>query len=204
MKRHIILFSIGISLLFGACTSDYELDRPVFIDDEIYPGLPAYTEWGYNSFGVYIDRRPFTSSNWDLPVKVIAKDRTLQFQLRGNMSYYSMNSYSWNALTFFIKGLSMEDYKDLLYLHEQTFDLTSDNCQVTLERDGMTYELPILSGALNFKRAQHLYIDKQSQQVILSGTFNFKTIIEEEPITASEGRFDLGIGDDNFYFYPRN
>ena len=201
MKRHILLFSIGISLLFGSCSSDYELDRPVFIADEIYPDLPAYSEWGYNSFGVYIDRNPFISSYWDLPVKVIAKSDILQLQLRGYTSYYN-----WTTLTFFIKDQPITDYEDLLSLHEQTFDLTSDNCRITLakETSEAIHELAVLSGILNFKRVQHLYVDKQSQQVILSGTFSFKAVMGTEPITASEGRFDLGIGEDNFFLDTRN
>ena len=199
MKRHIIiLFSIGISFLFGACDSDYELNRPVFVIDETYPDLPAYTEWGYNSFGVHIDRSPFTSSYWDLPVKVIAKNDTLQFQLRGQLNY------RWTTLSFFIKGQSMEDYEDLLSLHEQILDLTSDNCKIVLEINGLAGELEVLSGELNFKRAQRLYVDEQSQQVILSGTFNFKAVMDTEHITAGNGRFDLGIGDDNFYFDTRD
>ena len=197
MKHYILLFGVCISLLFGACSVDYELNRPVFNPDEIHPELPAYSEWGYNSFGMFIDRRAFVSSYWDLPVKIMVQDDILQLQLRGYTRYYD-----WNILTFFIKGLSFSTYEDLLSLHEQSFDLTSDNCRITLTGADRTiiHELGVLSGELNFKRAQHLYVDKQSQQVILSGTFNFKAMMEAEPITASEGRFDLGVGEDNFYF----
>jgi hypothetical protein len=62
-------------------------------------------------------------------------------------------------------------------------------------------EIPvkILSGSLYFKRVQNLSVDKRPIEAILSGYFEFQAIIRDEPVTVSEGRFDLGIGSDNFF-----
>jgi len=42
-------------------------------------------------------------------------------------------------------------------------------------------------------------VDKVLTESILSGTFNFKTFINAEPVSISNGRFDVGIGSENFY-----
>lgn len=63
----------------------------------------------------------------------------------------------------------------------------------------MKYEAEILEGELNFKRVQILQVDKKVVEAILSGYFDLKAIINGKPITVSDGRFDVGIGRDNFY-----
>jgi hypothetical protein len=65
----------------------------------------------------------------------------------------------------------------------------------------MKYTANILSGELTFKRAQNLLVDEKQVEVILSGYFEFKALIDNEPVTISNGRFDVGISPDNFYNY---
>jgi hypothetical protein len=46
-----------------------------------------------------------------------------------------------------------------------------------------------------------LFVDEEKQQVILSGVFSFKAVVEGEPVTVSEGRFDVGMSSLNFFKY---
>ena len=66
---------------------------------------------------------------------------------------------------------------------------------------GVEDTLTIIDGELYFKRVQHLLVDKRSVEAILSGYFQFKTLVDGKPITLSNGRFDVGIGYENFYSY---
>ena len=77
----IILFTL---LLACEKAEDYSLSQTIFIEDSYYPGLPIYSEWGYNTFGAYIDRKPFISTDYDLPVKIIVNTDTLHMILRQN------------------------------------------------------------------------------------------------------------------------
>jgi hypothetical protein len=59
MKKILIAFVsvLSLNLLFSCQKmSDYELSGTFFIEDPYYPGLPIYSEWGYNTFGAYIYR----------------------------------------------------------------------------------------------------------------------------------------------------
>jgi hypothetical protein len=57
----------------------------------------------------------------------------------------------------------------------------------------------IIEGLLKFTRVQRLFVDELETKCIISGLFDFKTFINGEPIAVSHGRFDLGIGYDNFF-----
>ena len=50
----ILVIATGCSYDF-----DYRISNSVFIEDDEKPGLPIYSEKGYNSFGVYwgLDRK---------------------------------------------------------------------------------------------------------------------------------------------------
>ena len=197
MKKHIIVSLLSI-LMFASCKDmDYDLQQSVFIEDPVYPGLPEYSEWGYNTFGAYIDRKPFTSNNRDLPAKIIVNDDTLNLQLAGTMGGESMN------MKFSFIGYPVPDYDGLTELNGQTFDLTSEQCIVSLTRNGIVETLDVFEGTFAVQSVQNLVVDGELIKSILSGRFSFKTFINREPTAIANGRFDLGIGYDSFYNFRR-
>jgi hypothetical protein len=201
MKPNHYIPAIIVSILmltFVSC--DYEADsyilkKSVFIEDVENPGLPIYSEWGYNTFGAYIDRKAFTSGNDDMPAKIIVNSDTMHIMLKGIMS----NQFA--SITFSFIGYPIADYPDLHVLHNTILDMKGDRCIVTLTRGTKVEELRIIEGKMDIKRVQKLYVDKQFAKSIISGTFNFKTFFDKEPVAISAGRFDLGIGYESFYNY---
>jgi hypothetical protein len=196
MKTYFKIFIfISIATLFACQSEDYQLQKSIFIEDETSPGLPIYSEWGYNTFGAYIDRTKFISDNQILPAKIIVNHDTLNIMLNG--IYQEVKT----TLKFSIKGYSPKDYSDLTNLNGTKIDLKNQNTTIYLTQDNVVSTLKVIEGELYFKRVQLLYVDKQQMQSLLSGTFAFKTFKGTEPIAVSGGRFDFGIGYDNFYNY---
>lgn len=190
-----LLMLIPIGLCSCAKMEEFNLSGTVFIEDPYYPGLPVNSEWGYNTFGAYIDRKPFVSTTEDLPVKIIVNGDTLHFTLRGRMGTQDVD------LKFSIKGYSPATYFDLTDLDNQTINLKESGRAVTLKIGGVTTFLNLIEGELTIKRVQRLYVDEEPTRTIISGEFNLKTFLDNEPIAISYGRFDLGIGYENFYNY---
>ncbi len=202
MKNQIFISGIILILSAASCSKDYELDKSVLIPDKDYPDLPAYTEWGYNTFGALYDREPFLY-NPGVPVKVINSGGKTSFTLKGHKGtsgYYYSNDNSL-SLTFDLIGFLPLSYSDLISLNDTIIDLTNPLCKVSLLSDTVKWDVKILNGSLNFKRAQNLIIDKQQAEVILSGTFEFQALINNEPTSVTAGRFDDGISFDNFFKY---
>jgi len=201
MKNHLIVFW-ALTLLFAGCSKENELKKSVMVYDKEFTDLPAYTEWGYNTFGAYYDREVFSWNNEMVPAKVIVSDNEMLFILDGQKgtSYYYDNSEEM-TLTLKLGGFVPGKYTDLTILNDTIFDLTNPAYQVIVSIDTTKYKATILSGEFTFKRAQNLLVDKKQVEVILSGYFEFKALINAKPITVSDGRFDVGIGPDNFYMY---
>lgn len=200
MKKQLLIFSAAI-LIFLSCSKENELKKSVFVYDKEFTDLPAYSEWGYNTFGAYYDRIPFVSNNMVVPAKVIVQNNTMSFVLAGQKQSENYYSNSEMAITFKMPGYTPEDYTGLLQLNDVVLDLSKPAYQVLVSIDTMKYNATILSGELKFKRAQNLLVDKKQIEVILSGYFEFKALINDKPITVSDGRFDVGISSDNFYKY---
>lgn len=186
---------IAISIFISSCSynDEIELSRSVFINDQANPGLPAYSEWGYNTFGAYIDRKVFVSENYELPTKVIVNGDTLKMQFRGRMNNLP------TTLRFWFIGYNPLSYEDLTSFNDKVINLKSDNCIITYTQNDTTKTLKIIEGEMHFIKAQNLYIDKELTRTILSGKFQFKTFFDNEPIAITNGRFDFGIGYENFY-----
>lgn len=185
---------IAISVMVASCSSaDFELSKTVFVEDVDYPGLPIYSEWGYNTFGAYIDRSVFTSSSYVLPTKIIVNSDTFKLYLKGMMNDKP------TTIKFEIKGYAPADYPDLISLNDSVINLKNSDCKVTLENGYSVQVLRIIEGNIKFKRVQNLYVDKAFAKTIVSGIFNFKTFFDGEPVAITNGRFDLGIGYENFY-----
>jgi len=174
---------------------DFSLSGSVFIQDPYYPGLPIYSEWGYNTFGAYIDRKPFTSTSEDLPAKIIVNPDTLNLILRGRMG----NDYV--DLKFSIKGYSPATNYELTELDHTTINLKEGGHFVTLKINNESQILKLIEGEVVIQRVQRLFVDEEPMRTIMSGYFNFKTFLNGEPVAISYGRFDLGIGYENFYNY---
>lgn len=203
MKKLIFIFSAAV-LIFLGCSKENELKKSVFIYDAEFTDLPAYSEWGYNTFGAYYDRVPFISNTKTVPAKVIIMDNAMSFVLGGQKqaeNYYSGSNYQEMTITFKMPGFAPEQYTGLIVLNDTVLDLKNPEYQVLVSIDTMKYTAVILSGELKIKRAQNLLVDKKQIEVILSGYFEFKALINNKPITVSDGRFDVGINSDNFYSY---
>ncbi len=203
MKKSIYSLLITAAILTG-CSKEYELRESVFIPDKTFSELPAYTEWGYNTFGAFYDRELFLYSTKEVPAKIICTGGTTSFVLRGQKNSYGY--YYWNdademSVTFALSGLQPSGFADLVSLNGKSFDLTDVSNKVTVFMDGATIEPQMLEGELVFRRAQQLFVDKQQIEVILSGEFSFKAIVSGNPVSMSEGRFDVGIANDNFFKY---
>lgn len=203
MKKYLfIIISVTIVVASG-CTKDNELKKSVFIEDSEYPDLPKYSEWGYNTFGAYYDREAFVSNDNEVPAKIIVTNNLTSFVLTGQdgaYSYYSSSNTNM-SMTFKISGFLPQNYKQLIALNDTTFDLRNSSYQVLVTIGTVTNTATIIEGGLTFKRAQNLIVDTKQEEVILSGYFDFKALINNEPITISDGRFDVGISSDNFYNY---
>lgn len=201
MKTRLIIF-LSVLLLFAACSKENELKNSVMIYDEEFTDLPAYSEWGYNTFGAYYDRQVFISNSVIVPAKVIVTNNEMSFLLEGqNGTYDDYYGYAEMSIAFNIPGFTPEKYSDLLVLNDTIFDLTNPAYELIVSIDTINYTVDILSGEFNFKRAQNLLVDEKQIEVILSGYFEFQALVGGKPITVSNGRFDVGIGTDNFYNY---
>jgi hypothetical protein len=196
----ILIIPIVIFLTTG-CKKDKELSNSVYISDAENPELPVYSEWGYNTFGAYYDRIPFISNNDAVPVKIIVTNDSTSFVFQGQKGPYDYYSNNAMSLIFKIKGFLPDSYNDLIILNDTLIDLKNPAIRVTVKMDASEYDATIISGHLEFKRAQNLIVDKKEVEVILSGHFEFQALINNEPIAISDGRFDLGIGPDNFFKY---
>jgi hypothetical protein len=204
MKTHIAALTF-ILLIISSCSKEYELDKSIYIADKDYPGLPAYTEWGYNTFGALYDRKPFVNTDFNVPAKIISTGGKTSFSLIGHLGESNYNYYATSekpiTLNFDLLGFIPESLPDLIDLNDTIIDLTNPLCKVSLSLDTVKYDLTVLNGFLKFIRAQNLVVDKQQYEVILSGIFDFQALINNEPTSISVGRFDLGIANDNFFRY---
>ncbi|MDR1652370.1 MAG: hypothetical protein LBS01_01730 [Prevotellaceae bacterium] len=210
MKQYIFT-AISIMALFVSCSkSEPQMDRNIFIPDENDSQLPAYTEWGYNSFGAKIDRQYFVSTSHIMPCRALYKDGYLQFSLSG-VYWLTYSGNTEMTLSFSFPCEQLHTYADLLILNEKNMELSAGDIQVVQTKVENTAQsrietidtLNVVSGMLHFRRAQLLSIDDQPNRAIVSGVFEFRYIEDNNvfPVSVSNGRFDIGINRDNFYAY---
>lgn len=195
--KYINLFSfILILVVTTGCSHDfdYRISNSIFIEDHDNPGLPIYSEKGYNSFGVYWGLTPLTTQQLHDPSQIVVKNDSCHIHLsavKGNDAY---------TLVFSIPEYTPATFTELLSLHNQKFDLAKKECGISLLHHKQPTELKILEGTFHIKRAQNMYVDKELESVILSGIFSFKSTVDNEPATFSNGRFDMRFGNENFYY----
>ena len=208
MKKYIIfpIFVLIISSLLVSCSrdSDFYLQQSIFIEDPLNPGLPIYSEWGYNTFGVFVNRQPFISQRNHLPAQIIVYPDTLNLILTGVRG----NARTRTVLTFSFIGYAPRTYSDLIMLNGVTIDLTDRTKSLvtlteTIDFEEITTELMPFNGEFTFQRVQNLFVDNELDKSIISGRFRFQTRYRNEYITFDRGRFDFAMGFDNFFYIPR-
>lgn len=196
-KNTLALVALFAVVLATSCSSNgdnYIIGQTVFIEDKSNPGLPIYSELGYNSFGAYWDRGAFISERYKAPTKVLVRTDTCHWQFNGTIEGRAY------MLTFSFPDFLPKQHEDMLWFDNQKTDLTdSEKCCVFLNDGSTNTKLTILEGEMEIKRAQKLYVDRELYRTVLSGRFSFKAIDNDIPYSFSSGRFDLGIGDDNFF-----
>ena len=192
MKKYVF---IAMILLLSSCAADDEMEQTIFVPDVANSNLPAYTEWGYNSFGAMYERNYFLATNDIVPCKITYQNGIITFSLSGRVSL------SNTTLNFsFPVNETLRNYKDLLALHQKEIDLTDSACEVRMTTNSGTKPLTVLSGKLFFQRVQLLRINEKEDRVILSGTFDLSFLRDKNPETLTEGRFDVGIA--NLFILP--
>lgn len=193
---HFFLFTL---ILIGSAgcshTFEYRISDSVFIEDIENPGLPIYSEKGYNSFGVYWGLTPWRAGSGHDPSKIVVKDDSCHIHLSG-----SIDGVTPYTLVLSLPDYMPDNFTDLLSLNGKSFNLPATECATSLLWGNSRRDLKILEGAFIIKRAQNLYIDKELQGIVLSGIFSFKATVDDEPTTFSNGRFDMRFGEDNFYY----
>lgn len=167
------------------------MDKTVFIPDEDDPILPAYTEWGYNSFGAEYERDYFLVSHKIVPCKITYSNQQLQFLLHGTTNYTGKEM----KLLFVFNSEQISELEDFKKLHQKEIDLSAHECTVKMDNT----VLEVSAGKLHFKRVQLLIIDNEPMnRVLLSGTFDLNFMQNGFPASISNGRFDLGITKKDF------
>ncbi len=196
MKK-IIFLIILIASIITSCSKETELTDSIYVADQEDPNLPAYTEWGYNTFGVIWERKYFTYSTSDIPLKITKNNDSISFLFQGINS----TNYEYMGLRFTYIDGHINDYLDFLSYQDHSVNFIYDTVKVELLQQNMEPKtLNILDGTLHFKRAQTLFIDdREEEQIILSGTFSLKFLDNAIPESMTGGRFDFGINDDIFY-----
>ena len=195
MKRYLI---IAAALIAMTACSKSDFKQTQYIEDPDYPGLPIYSEMGYNTFGAYINEQPFTVSN----------DNYLPFYLVADRDYLTMSLYGRRDTSLdmvFILPIDstyhLEDYHSLLALDGKTFpiDTTPTSCNVLFDGLFAPEIESIYSGYIKFEKVQQLIVDKTDTEVVLSGKFQFRAFTTDSTrIDVTGGRFDLGVDNANF------
>ena len=199
MKTHTFIF-VFLTLLLISCRKDV-MDKIIFIPDEKDPNLPAYTEWGYNSFGakygndyflVFVPNKKTITLNTITPCTIKHSNHQIQFLLHGVLR----NGHEMRLLFTFPLIEQMTGYYDLVKLPKEEIVLSAaNNCTVSIDNT----PLHDLNGKLHFKRVQLLNIDGTMERAILSGTFELDFKKNGVNETISNGRFDMGISNKEFF-----
>lgn len=190
-----ILFLLLIFIATGCSNDESELSDSVYQQDPKNPGLPAYSELGYNTFGANYDRDVFSFSYNKIPLKITENGTELALIFEGNYGYKGEMT-----MKIILPSSKATTYQDLLIYDKKNIDLAAADVKIELIYNGTTEVITILDGELNFKRAQNIYLDRVKHGIILSGTFNFKFIANKTPLKMSNGRFDILVNNENFYY----
>jgi len=188
---HVFRFLL-FSALTVSCVEDAELHRSIFIRDKKYPDLPQYSEWGYNTFGAFVNNEVFVSGEYTDPANVYPEGQSITFSLSGEKRSIGKDTAQM-VIYFVFPGYSRDEDHFFRSLNDSVFDLTDSYCQVFIETDYTRYPVDVSSGELHFIRVQNLIVDNYPEETILSGTFGFSGMMNGNEIYVSQGRFDVGV-----------
>lgn len=173
---------------------DYRISNSVFIEDEDKPGLPVYSEKGYNSFGVYWGLSPLSTQRPHDQSTIEVRNDSCHILFSGSVG---QDPYT---LVISIPGYTPRTFTALLSLNDKNFDIEKSECAVQLLYGNRPLEFTAKEGSFTVKKAQNMYVDKELQSVVLSGIFSFKADIDTRSTTFSNGRFDMRFGEENFFY----
>jgi hypothetical protein len=193
MKKLAIISIILSVLMLISCEKSNDLNNSIFIPDSNNSELPKYSEWGYNTFGAFYDREAFISNSGVIPLKIFTEQGNTSFLFQGNLGYDRM------SMELIMPGFTPVSYTDLLTLNNNTYDLKAAAWNLKVIIDGDSKNIEILEGNIHFKRVQRLNVDEKEVQCIISGVFDLMLKVDGIPVKVTDGRFDAGIGNDNFY-----
>ena len=198
MNKYITLFAAFSFLFLFGCSKDVnDLRESIMIYDEEYPGLPIYSEYGYNTFGAYYERGEFIYNSLEVPGKVLVQNGNTSFILTGHLDNQSLFSICFTFL-----NMEFADHTDLLTLDKKSFNLRdTTSCKVSIENKEGAIPIKKTSGNITFNKVHRLLVDKEVVETILAGEFDLQVIINEQPARFSNGRFDIGVGDYNFFSF---
>ena len=102
--------------------------------------------------------------------------------------------------------MEFDKYEDLLSLDYLSFDLSdTTSCKVTMEKNeeegegGEGLSVEKASGFITFNKVQRLLVDKEMVEIIMAGEFELQLIMNDKPSKFTDGRFDIGVGNYNFF-----
>ena len=203
MKKHIIILAAALFALASCSKSD--LKETVYQEDPDYPGLPAYSEMGYNIYGAYINDKVFhvSSNGGNRPFYLVADREGLSMTFYGWREGINLNmTFTLPIDTTFV----LDDYHDLIALEGMSFniDTTATACQVKLEGLYAPQIASIYSGRITFEKTQQVVVDKEDAEVIVAGKFQFRAFTPNgTQYDVVGGRFDLGVDNTNFVNFRR-
>lgn len=200
MKANAFVFLI-VCCGVWACSEETELRKSIFFADPDFPELPKYSEWGYNTFGAYYDRQPFISNETEVPLKVVQTDGKTSFVFTGQKGVGYLEDSGSFSITITVAGSQAENYSDLIKFHNTTLQLADSALTVMVTGEVPADTVDILQGEFQFVRAQLLLVDQKQTEVILSGTFAFQALVDGQPVSVSDGRFDVAVQEYNFFRY---
>ena len=169
-----------------------------YIEDPDYPGLPVYSEMGYNTYGAYINNKVFNPAWTDRPFYLIADRENMTMTLNGSVEHNGFNIIFTLPID---TTYHLEDYHSLLALNGKSFtiDTTPTSCNVKMEGYNAPDIESIYSGYIKFEKVQQVLVDKTDAEVVVSGKFQFRAFTHDGTrIDVTGGRFDLGVDNANF------
>jgi hypothetical protein len=197
MKTKKVIGFFLLLALSGRCVIEDDLHRTIFIRDKQYRDLPEYSEWGYNTFGAFMNDDVFVSGeNYWYPATISANDTAMTLSFLGEKRSKEKDTTEM-TLSFVIPRNSPHDDRYLLDLNDEVFDLKNISVQVHIMPDTTIHPVTIQSGEIHFIRVQNLLVDNNPEETILSGTFEFQGILDGNPLSVTLGRFDVGV----IYYY---
>ena len=187
-----------MALIAMTACSKSDFKEIQYIVDPDYPGLPIYSEMGYNTFGAYINEKAFYLNSDDRPFYLVADRESLTMTLNG---WYNGNDLNMVFTLPIDSTYHLEDYHSLLALDGMTFtiDTIPTSCNVKMEGLSAPNIESIYSGYIKFEKVQQVIVDKTDAEVIASGKFQFRAFTPDgSRIDVTGGRFDFGIDNANF------